>query len=282
MRHNINFAEELPKTYLDDFLEFYNSFYEIDKEYAKQVIKETKRYYTNPKKVEIPEYVAKLQNDWYLPLINQRHNYAVYQDDYYFTDIFCCWDIYSRKYLHTLKKPNLLNLMYKTSIYDFIKDEVKTVVDLGNGLGLSTAYLKQIFKDARVYGTNLKISQQWKITNEMGWLYDFRMIEDEKEVPNIDFLFASEYYEHIPDCIDNIEALFAVCKPKIMYLANSFNTQSVGHFTYYTSMNHKKYWDQKDISRQFNNIIRANGYVNVKTKNWNNKPTLWILKEKLG
>jgi hypothetical protein len=279
MLSNIEFSETLPKTYLDDFLDLYNSFYKIDKTYAIKVINDTKRYYQNPNEIKIPKYVAKLQNAWYLSMIEENYDYSVYDDEYYFTDIFCCWDIYSRKYLNTLKKPNLLNMTYKTSIYDFIKDEVNTVVDLGNGLGLSTAYLKQIFNKANVYGTNLSDTKQWPITNKIGSLYNFKMIEDEKELKNIDFLFASEYYEHIQDCIDDIEELFKVNKPKIMYLANSFNTKSVGHFTHYKSKKYENYIDQSAISRKFNKTIRDNGYVNVKTKNWNNKPTLWLLKE---
>ena len=282
MRTNINFNDDLPKTYLIDFLKFYNNFYPIDLDESIKIIKETKKFYSRPKHEKMPLYVSKLQNQWYQSLISKKVDYSVYEDDYYFTDIFCCWDIYSRKYLKTIIKPNLLNNVMRTSIYNLIKDEVKTVVDLGNGVGFSTAFLKQIFKNANVYGTNIKTSQQWPITNQLGKLYNFKMVEDEKEIKNIDFLFASEYYEHIYDCIDDIEALFKVTKPKIMYLANSFNTQSVGHFNTYESKNYNKIIDQSKISRYFNNILRFHGYENIKTKNWNNKPTLWILKKKLG
>ena len=278
MHSNIDFKNDLPKTYLDEFLNFYNSFYPIDIDYAKTIIKDTKKFYSAPKHESMPVYVSKLQNAWYKGIIDKNFDFSVYDDDYYFTDIFCCWDIYSRKYLNTLIKPNLLNLLYKTSIYEFIKDDVKTVVDLGNGLGFSTAYLKQIFKNADVYGTNLKNTKQWLITNELGKNYSYKMIEDEKNLSEIDFVFASEYYEHILDCVDDVINLINSSNPKIMYLGNSFNTQSVGHFTYYESKFLGKRIDQSKISRVFNNILREYGYENVKTKNWNNKPTLWIKK----
>ena len=76
-----------------------------------------------------------------------------------------------------------------------------------------------------------------------------------------------------------------VAKPKFLIIANSFNTDSIGHFRNYeyareyleeevTMENIIKIPESK-ISRLFNMYLRNSGYTKVETTIWNNRPTIW-------
>lgn len=272
-----NLITELPKNYEAEFLvEYNNTLYAnkinpINVVKAKLIIDWTKKYYQNTKTVTPPDYVQYLLDTWYY---SEHIAYEVYDQDYYITDIWCCYQIYSRKYLLSIIKSNSLQEDY--SIFNYLNN-VNTVVDLGNGVGYSTALLKQIFSEAEVIGTNIKSTKQYKYCEKMADVYDFKMIENEKTIgKQVDFLFASEYFEHILDPITDVLEIINTIKPRYMFIANSFNTYSVGHFETYDVKGIGKV-DQTKISRLFNKTLRDNGYKKIKTKLWNNKPALWEL-----
>lgn len=262
----VNLLKLKPTELLEGFLADYNSLHKIDIEKSKTLIKQTFAFYKN--KTEAPDYVKKLQDRWY-----KKYDYSVYDDEYYFTDLWACWSLYSRNYVLSVKKNK--------SIYNFLKNNITSIVDLGCGIGYSTAMLKQIFLDAEVYGTNLATTKQYSFCSQMGSIYDFKIREKVKDInKKIDLVFASEYFEHIEDAVDNVKEVIETLKPKCLFLANSFNTKSVGHFITYKQKNPDNFsiecYDQSVASRKFNKAIRNLGYVSVKTGLWNNKPQLWI------
>ena len=261
-----------PKDTLEQFLREYSFCFDIDIDKARSLISVGKKHF-NKKPIEGAIYQDYLEGEWYRALDDNRIDYSVYNDEYYFTDLWLCWEIFSRGYLRAIKHPSSLS-KDGDSLIDFL-DDVATVVDLGCGIGYTTAALKEIFPHAKVYGTNLKKTRQFTFCQSIERHYKFRVTED-KHIKTADFVFASEYFEHILAPAEHVEDIISRWNPSYLYLANSFNTKSVGHF--------REYWinddwvDQKDASRAFNAILGGLGYQKVKTCLWNDKPALWAKK----
>jgi SAM-dependent methyltransferase len=262
----IDVLNHRPNILLENFLEDYQKFNKIDYEYAKQLISLGFKLQANA------PYQKFLVDEWYASLEADKPNFDLYDHQYYFVDLWICWKEYSRNYLKAIPKRNSLDA--ETSIYSYLKD-IRTVADLGCGLGLTSAGLKQIFKNARVVGTNIKDTKQYAFCEFMSKKYDFEIEPHYSRLPKLDLLFASEYYEHIYDCLDEIDVILKTKAPRYLYIASSFNTVSYGHFRKYKTLNSDAQVDQKKISKIFNNTLKLNGYRKIKTKLWNNRPALW-------
>jgi len=155
-----------------------------------------------------------------------------------------------------------------------------TIIDLGCGFGYSTAMIKQAFPNKEVIGTNLKDTDQYRFCEKMSKIYNFKIVNSEYEIKNnIDFIFASEYFEHIFDAPINVENLLNHLNPKYLLLANTFNQESVGHFNKYSYKNCKnnkiELIKNSNASRAFNSVLRNNEYTKIKTGLWNDRPNLW-------
>lgn len=250
------------------FIDDYTSMFKVDKNKALEYIK------TN-------NHFDFLTEQWYyhLSIEDLDGAYQVYDDDYYFTDLWNCFVTYSRPYLKNILKLDLYKSIKKS----------KVVVDLGCGVGLTTSMLTCIFPNAKVYGTNLKNTKQWNFCKKMSRKFDFKMIENVKQIKeNVDVAFASEYFEHILSPIEHLDEIITNISPKYFIIANSFNTHSIGHFNEYIEK--RKYIekkksltpddeiviDQKNISRKFNNYLKSKNYSKIKTKLFNNKPNVWM------
>ena len=271
-----NLLQRRPQNLLKEFLILYNEVYPIDIIKANKLIQENISHLNG--KIEKPSYVKELENRWYESLKTSKADFSIYDDYYYFTDLWACFHKFSRRYLLSILKNNSLNKT--TSIYEIFKD-IKSIIDLGCGIGYTTAIFKQLFPNADVCGTNLEDTKQYKFCQKMSSLYNFKIVSDIKQAKPVDLVFASEYFEHIYNPIDHILDVINILKPKFLFLANSFNTVSVGHFEYYAFQNGaiKSFYNQNEISRKFNRILVSNGYTKIKTKLWNNKPTLWAKNE---
>lgn len=258
--------DKKPSKLLDDFLGEYTKDNDIDINHAKDLIElGLKQYDSAP-------YQKFLENQWYESLKTSRANFDLYNHNYYFTDLWVCWVMYSRGYIRSILKHNSLN--ENNSIFSMLKN-INTVADLGCGLGLTTASLKNLFPNANVIGTNLHGTKQYFFCEKIADDFGFIVKDNYRDLPEIDLLFASEYFEHIHDCLDEILDLIENQQPKYLYLANSFNTTSYGHFQYYKGCRDGSSIHEKDISRKFNKLLRDNDYSKIKTKLWNNKPMLW-------
>lgn len=258
--------EEKPNDALEFFLKEYNKCYKIDIDYARDLIK------LQIKKGADAPYQKFLVDNWYKSLKTSKPAYELYNHEQYFVDLWCCWVVYSRSYLKSIKKHNSLNK--NTSIFSILHN-INNVADLGCGLSYTTAALKEIFPNANIFGTNLENTAQYKFCEYMSDKYNFKLVNHVNKLPKIDFLFASEYYEHIFEALDELEFTIEKIKPRYFYIANSFNTISYGHFEYYKGNNKTSVIEQKEISKKFNDILKDNGYIKIKTKLWNNKPMLW-------
>jgi trans-aconitate methyltransferase len=159
------------------------------------------------------------------------------------------------------------------SVYDLLKNSA-SFVDIGCGISYSTCAIKTLLPNAKAYGINLKNTKQWKLCEVMAKKHDFNLIESVHEIGhNVDFVFASEYFEHIQNPTKHIKEIIDAISPKYFIIANAFNTHSIGHFKTYEYEN--EIVDQSKISAIFNKFLVKNGYEKVLCKMWNNKPTIW-------
>jgi 2-polyprenyl-3-methyl-5-hydroxy-6-metoxy-1,4-benzoquinol methylase len=208
-----------------------------------------------------------IEKKWYKSL-DKCPDYSVYGDPYYFADIWRCWYIYSKKYLSLIQKDNSL---WDKSIHEDMTG-VKTILDLGCGIGFTSAALKELFPQADVLGTNIKGTPQFQMAEDLGNDYNFRVIPDFKDV-DTDLVFASEYFEHIVNPVEHLIRLLKDCNPKYLLIANTFNQIAIGHFPFY---NHNgESLNGTRTSRLFNKTLREAGYTKVKTKLWNQRPSYW-------
>lgn len=243
--------------YLMSRIEYLNNkvFYEI--------AIQTLNYYKGSKKQRTHTSIfQKIELEWYESLLKNNPIYHYYSKPEMVIETWACFYVYSKKYISLIEKLN------------FNKNKYKNIVDLGCGVGFTTSYLKYIFKNSNVYGTNVK-GYQWDIATELGHKNGFKIIESVNELDNIDIIFASEYFEHFENPIEHLNSILQK-KPKVLFIANAFGSQSFGHFNEY-KYNGNTY-SNKNIGKIFNNHLKINGYIQVKCGFWNNRPTVWKLK----
>mgnify|MGYP001225531506 CR=1 FL=1 len=212
--------------------------------------------------VEIGFDRDRLEREWYS---SGCSDYSIYDSQDYISELIYCWSEYSKGYLKNLLKLNLL------------PTDPKRIIDLGCGLGLSTLALKQIFPQAEVIGTNLKGSNQFKLCNHLASKNGFHIEENFNDAGHCDFVFASEYFEHIRNPIDHLFDLIERTKPKSLYVANSFAARSSGHFDSYIVDSQQV--DNKKMGKIFNSEMRLHGYEKISTTLWNDRPTYWKLSD---
>jgi len=213
--------------------------------------------------------MQRLENKWYASLKKGKADYSIYSDNFYISDLWACWFVYSRKYLRSLRHPK--SLVNKSIIKDM--RGVKTVVDLGCGIGYTTAGLQSLFPKADVIGTNIKDTFQTRFAVRTGKRYNFKIKTSLKGIKKADVIFASEYFEHFQEPIGHLKEVLKL-NPRYLIIANAFGTVSMGHFIEYID-DDGNLVDGKKISRIFSSVLKDNGYTKVKTKLWNNRPAYW-------
>lgn len=216
---------------------------------------------------EQTELGQRLERRWYDALSAGPPDWDVYATDYYLAELWACWVVYSRNYLRGLTRPAQVG---SRSFCEHAAP-VRRVLDLGCGVGLTTAALTQVFPDAQVVGTNLDGTRQIELARKLAERYGFR-IDTEPSGP-VDLVFASEYFEHFPSPVRHLQDVLRAASPRAMLIANSFGTRAIGHFPRYFVRGQWK--DGTATKREFAAELRASGYVKVRTSFWNNRPTYW-------
>lgn len=209
-----------------------------------------------------------LLNRWEKSLENDNPDYGVYGELAILQDIWSCWAIYSRTYLRNLHTRLCMGKPFIEAL-----GEVKTILDIGNGIGYSTAALKQIFPEALVYGNNIKKTFQWNICSKVAKKYNFKMTSRLRTDRNVDLLFASEYFEHHERPIEHLESVLKKVRPRNILIANSFGTQAIGHFKVYK--HEELRLSPASVNRVFRNLLKDFNYKKIPTSCWNNRPQFW-------
>ena len=270
MKNNI-LSEKLP-VLLESFLSEYSLTQSIDKDKAREQIRQTLKAFSAKGGHEAHLiHVQDAEDRWYGALAQGRVDYSVYDQDYYFTDLWVCFVKFSRKYVREILKAGSLDGINSVrSVFG----KVSTVVDLGCGVGLVSAAFTQAFPGAKIYATNLENTKQWAFCKRMASDYDFSLVNGIEKIPGkVDVLFASEYFEHIERPIEHIQEIVAKLSPRHFIIANAFNTRSLGHFIEYKDG--QNVIGQANISKLFNKRLKDLGYRKVKTKCWNNRPAIF-------
>lgn len=262
----MNILLKKPSILLDEFLSDYNSLFSIDIEETKKKINDNLKFYDGLIS-ESPS--SRLEEIWYNHLINTPDYYSIYDHEEYFIDLWCCFKLYSRDYLKKVYKAINENDSVKKNMVN-----IRSVLDLGCGIGYSTVILKEIFPESTTYGYNLKNSKQYVFCEYISKKFDFNVIHDLTGISDVDVIFASEYFEHFERPIEHFYDIVKLVNPKFIILANSFNTRSAGHFLTYK--NDDLIIDQKDISRLFNKFLLSAGYSKLGIRVFNNKPSFYI------
>lgn len=255
---------------LEKFIDVCSQFVDINKDKFVDIALQSIKYYRGDKSARSGmRKLQELEEYWYKTI-----DYSVYDNPYYLADIWAGWIIYSSKYLKSIQSSK--SLYDKSIVYDI--GDIHSIIDLGCGVGYTTGGLKELFPRARVYGTNLKDSCQYKIAKSISKNHMFNTIPDIHSISKVDLVFASEYFEHILRPVEHLLDIINTLKPGYFLIANSFNTVSIGHFKTYK---HKEISiPSNKISRLFNTALRNFGYEKVQTKLWNQRPSYWKLVKK--
>jgi len=203
--------------------------------------------------------LAALEHRWY----DGKYDFSIYEDPGYFMELWRCWKDYSRQYLRELRKEGV-----------FDKLSCGTILDLGCGMGYTTAVLQQAYPGAGVTGTNLKGTLQYQLCERVAGEYGFEMSPDGTEAGPVDLIFASEYFEHFQEPITHLLSVLKVNRPKYLIIANAFGTTAAGHFHQYL-INGEMVASNK-VNKVFSQTLMYKGYRKLKTSMWNNRPNIWV------
>ena len=159
---------------------------------------------------------------------------------------------------------------------------VKTFVDFGAGIGLSTLHLQQVLdmhmpgQVQVVYHNVVSATSQNKIAEQVLAGSSVKMCVQD-DIPPGDAFLMSELLEHIRAPVAFVNALIKESRPAMLMHASTFSDpNSPGHFTHYdcssagdrSIMRHGK-----KTSRQVNSAIRGAGYTAIQTPIlWNSRP----------
>lgn len=276
--------DKITKKDLKEFLELCTEALGTDCEKFYDITLQDIKHYRNTKEQRVQSReMQMLEHKWYNSLENGKPDYSIYDDLEMIPNIWACWQLYARDYLKKILSNKSLSARDSHSNFYNLKSIVEDIgipnkiIDLGCGIGYTTAALVQIFPDSKVYGTNIETSFQWKVCKKIAEIYNFSMVEDVDKVGQADLIFASEYFEHFDHPVEHLEHILLITQPKELLIANAFTAKSPGHFNIYYYFN--KPYPGSGISKLFNNMLRSYGYEMVKTNCWNNRPVYWKLKQ---
>jgi len=213
-----------------------------------------------------------LERRWYRSVANGSPDYGVYSDDAYLSDCWAGWIEYSRDSLRKLCPPK--SYPPHGVLGDLNRMGVSTILDLGCGMGLTTAALTELFPDARVTGTNIPGNSQYSVAERLASRYGFTMVpETDPAFAPVDLVLASEYFEHFESPIEHLNEVLDHLRPRAMVIANAFNVSSIGHFPSYLVNGSRV--DGRATSRAFSSTMKRRGYVKLPTAIWNGRPSYW-------
>lgn len=267
---NNNFLNKITNKDLDEFIEILDILhFTFDKSKFKEIVANTLSYLNgNKEKRHQLRIMQELENSWYKSLESNNPDYSVYDNIYYLADVWICWKKYSRQYIKNLLNNKVNNILIK----DYL-GKVNNIVDLGCGIGYTTAALKEVF-NCNLFGTNLKNTKQYQICEQIANTEGFKITEHLQDLPkNVDIVFASEYFEHFEKPIEHLLEVISELKPKHIIFANTFNAKSIGHFNVYKHNDLE--FSGKEISRLFTKILKENKYFKVQTNCFNARPNIY-------
>ena len=239
-------ADRVAGVTTDEFLADYSSVCPIHVDIARAGIEALSAFHRGETFDEnLLSPLANIERRWYDSLDAGAPDYSIYNDQWYFADLWACWELASKGYLQDVAVISGAKALFSTDL---------PVVDLGCGLGHTTAALVEMFPRARVVGTNLQGTKQWEFCRTMADRHGFGLVSDIAEIAGpVAFVFASEYFEHIENPIRHVADVLATTL--VVRYALSFDGLA-------TKVNHhqtvSEYFTPKDQLRRngFDRLIR--------------------------
>jgi SAM-dependent methyltransferase len=207
-------------------------------------------------------------DQWYNSL-KTNPDYSVYSLPNYIIDLWMCWKYSSR--------PTIMKLHRKPTGISAAESfgKINKIVDLGSGIGYTSALLRSYWPDAEIIGTNIPGTFQYKIAEVLGKQHNFSMVEKLEDVGNDnDIVFASEYFEHFQSPIEHLEEVITTLKPKFLITANAFTYDAIGHFDEY--LVDGKPIEDKKMNKLFTKKANELGYTRYHMKMFNDRPVIWV------
>jgi SAM-dependent methyltransferase len=199
---------------------------------------------------------------WYLSLARGEPDYSIYDDPEYMLYLWPGTVMFAR--------PTL-----RWTVNAVPPGEVDTVVDLGCGIGYTTAVLASCYPGADVFGTNVE-GVQAQVARALGREHGFTLRADVSSIsyePRRTLVVASEYFEHFHRPVEHLcEVLNGLGCPRWLAIANAFGARSAGHFPEYADRGGR--FPPRAIGTRFNGTLRRAGYRKAGS-GWNGRPTLW-------
>ncbi len=158
--------------------------------------------------------------------------------------------------------------------------KIKSIVDVGAGIGLSTMLLADLFPEAVVYYNNITPSAQATFFKEhkgygkaeFGRPTIATLTEQDMERHGpFDMLFASEYFEHFEEPLEQTNFLLNQVGFKYLVINNSFNVKAYGHFK---EFKHNETLAPKQMSKAWLKAVRKD-YKELDVKCWNGRPKIF-------
>lgn len=199
-----------------------------------------------------------IEHRWYASLAAGEPDWSIYADDEYLAEAWVCWVGYSRPYLRQIVSLGLMP---------------STVVDLGCGVGLTTAALTQMYPGAAVTGTNLGETPQARVAAQLATEHGFAVDVQGLPPGPTDLVFASEYFEHFENPVAHLVDVLTCTQPRVLVVANAFGGRAAGHF-------HRYHVSGRAVpghvaSRLFGKTLTRWGMRKRVTGFWNNRPAVW-------
>jgi len=251
-------VEQVAGVTTDEFLADYSAVCPIHIDIARAGIDSLAAFHRGkPFDEKLLSPLADIERRWYDSLDAGAPDFSIYGDQWYFADLWVCWELASKSYLEDVAGISGADSLFSTAL---------PVVDLGCGLGHTTAALAEMFPRARVIGTNIDGTKQWEFCRTMADRHGFGLVSDIAEIaPPVAFVFASEYFEHIQDPVGHLVEVLDHLRPAVFCVANAFTVQWMGHFRHVDTMD-----------GLFRKTLRQKGYRPFKTGFANGRPEIWV------
>lgn len=211
-------------------------------------------------------------DQWYNSL-PANPDYSVYSLPNYIIDLWMCWKYSSRPTIMKLhRKPTGISAAESMG-------KINKIVDLGSGIGFTSALLRSYWPEAQIVGTNIPGTFQYKIAELLGKQHNFSMVEKLEDVGNDnDMVFASEYFEHFESPIVHLREVLTILKPKYLVTANAFTYDAIGHFDEYKVENNGiiQTVEDKKMNKLFTKEANDLGYKRYHMKMFNDRPVIWV------